>query len=697
MIATFSIITSEIPALLTKRYFLDGDKLMKESGGQMVLGVAEVVGVKDVGDFAGVLKSLKNNQALCYGIPSGKKIGDKVKIVREEDKKPGDFSRTTKDFAWPTGAGVFFLDHDSGMDKQEFIDAVCFVMPELKAADKVWVPSSSSHVCHGDKDLTGLKGQRLYFLVDDASKIAEIGQVLYRKLWLAGMGHIQISAAGSLLDRSVIDSTVWQTNRLDFASGAKCEAPLQQKFRQPEIMPGCRKFFEAAKIQRISGSEEYQFRQMIANEKASLRSESEKQQAAHIEKRLEKVPESKRAEMRKFYKAAYNGGDLSGDFEITLFKDGCRVTKTVVEILKNKKDFDKCKTLDPIEPEYNNEHKTGILFLDGPVPTLYSMAHGEKKYLLKEKIEKNENEEIFREMQQDIKNQMEGKLSTIPLPWPRLSSGTNALREGTVTIICGATKVGKSFFSMNVVRHLHENAVEWAYLPLEDGKKEWTWRIMAILENDFTMVEDNPATALRRAEVMKRREPEIRAYLENVTQNPRVQPVIVNGKRTRQMVTPELILKWTEEQAKKGKRVIFVDPLAQISFGGFKKWEAEEMFVQNFCGIAADYKVSLVLVSHTKKGNDDEALTVEDMQGSAAFGRLCQTSILIGATSEMVETDIKRPEGIEQALSNRVVMIGAARNGAGTRSKLAYVVEPGSPNFKEIGYIAMKKNKGAKR
>lgn len=693
MQVTFTIITSEKPNCLTKRYWLEGDNLKKETVGQMMYGRANVVSAANIDEFAVIVSGLKNNQALCYGTPKGIKIGESVDIATNDTKLDGEMARTKEDFEWPSGGGVLFLDHDSGMSKQDFLDSVAYVLPELQTVDKIWMPSSSSHIFNGNKDLTGIKGQRLYFFLDDAKKIPEIGSLIFKKLWLAGMGNIVISAAGSMLVRGPVDATVWQTNRFDFASGAKCEKPLEQRNRKPEIIKGCRQFLEYASIKRLTGKEEYSYAQMVAAEKALHKKEADEQQDLHIEERIKNEPEARKKALRQFYKSAYNGGTLAGDFKIFLFKDGNKIEKTVLEILKNRKEYHNCRTLDPIEPEYNNYHKTGVLLLDKSVPMLCSKAHGDKTYILTELIQKNENEEIFKEMQQDIKDQLAGKISTIPLPWTRLSLGTNALREGTVTIICGATKVGKSLFSMNIARYLQENAVPWAYLPLEDGKKEWTWRIMAILENDFTMTEDKPETALRRAEVMERRGPEIMSYLENITQNPRIGRDGVNGKKIRTEPTADLILKWTEAQAKKGKRVIFVDPLAQISFSGFKKWEAEESFVQSFCGIAADYKVSLVLISHTKKGNEDATLSVEDMQGSAAFGRLCHTSILIGGTSEPEEVEIKRPDCIEKAMSNRTVMIGAARNGAGTRSKLAFIVEPGSPLFHEIGYIASKKAK----
>lgn len=41
---------------------------------------------------------------------------------------------------------------------------------------------------------------------------------IYQKLWEKGYGYIQISKSGQLLDRSLIDASVSQPERLDFAA-----------------------------------------------------------------------------------------------------------------------------------------------------------------------------------------------------------------------------------------------------------------------------------------------------------------------------------------------------------------------------------------------------------------------------------------------------------------------------------------------
>ena len=73
-------------------------------------------------------------------------------------------------------------------------------------------------------------------LVQDAADIPRAGQVLVDRLWLAGYGHIEISRSGAMLERTLVDASVWQQSRLDFAGGAACGAGLDQRRGDPFLI-----------------------------------------------------------------------------------------------------------------------------------------------------------------------------------------------------------------------------------------------------------------------------------------------------------------------------------------------------------------------------------------------------------------------------------------------------------------------------
>ena len=93
----------------------------------------------------------------------------------------------------------------------------------------LWRPSSSSYLYRGRTELHGLRGQRIYIAVARASDIPLLGQLLYERLWALGYGYVVVSASGQLLDRTLLDASVWQPERLDFAAGPTCVPPLVRR------------------------------------------------------------------------------------------------------------------------------------------------------------------------------------------------------------------------------------------------------------------------------------------------------------------------------------------------------------------------------------------------------------------------------------------------------------------------------------
>jgi len=693
----FSVISSEQPSYLTKRYRIENGKIVKTSGGQMTAGSVKLSAVANMIEFAALLPDLKHNQALCYGVPKGLAVGATKTLTTEANRSTDNLSRTNKDFQWSNGAGVLFIDHDTGLDKETFLSIFEQILPEAKHVLKIWYPSSSSYIFNGDEQVNGLKGQRLYFAVDKAAEIPRIGKIIHQKMWLAGHGNIVVSAAGALLERSAVDATVWQPNRLDFASGALCDKPLIQRRGDPVMIGGSMQMLESDAIKNLTGLELQQYQNLVASEKNRLKPESQRKQSEHIEGRIKNVPENRKKELRAFYQRAYQGGVLSGDFEITIIKDGTELIVTVEDILHNPKEYHGSITLDPIEPEYNNYHRTGILYLAEGKQNLYSLAHGGRTFELKhiDSTEKTTNaDKQLNKMFKSLEDQDSGKSVAISFPWNRLTSSTNALREKTVTVLAGAEKAGKSYLTMNVIEHAHKMGVTWSYLQLEDDVEAWTWRMLAILEKDYRMTSVEKDTVADRAEAATRRADELRGYICNLTENPRIGCKNEKGETVIPKITADKVLNWLRRASKKS-RLVVIDPMSQIDFTGRNSWELEADFIRNCCAIVQDGCCSLILVCHTVKGSGGNGMerSSGDVQGSAMLTRLAQTTLILD-TCELEQKEIKLSGGMTKPVeANRVLMIAAARNGPGTRSKLAYMQDKQGPFFHELGFLAPPKQK----
>ena len=396
--ASLTIITSTKPARLTKRYRLaDDGELLKDTGGDMAQGSAAVYSVDSLATFARLLQSLKTNQALAYGCPERLNAELVSKSRWLEAGRPDDpIPRSKEHFSWPAGSGVMMADYDPSDDgeplsRDELMACLHAAVPALADVAALWWPSSSSHIFNTENgnDLTGLRGQRLYWLALDARDIERAGRALQVYLWAAGHGWVDVGTAGQRLKRTLLDASVWQANRLDFAAGAECLPPLVQQRGDPVPVGGELPLLDTQAL--IPEPDLVTLAAAMKNREAAMgaaKPQAEVAQADYIDNRASEIAGSKASDealkqSRETVLRALSHGVLAGDFPITLVADnGRQQSLTVGDILDNPDGYHNCLTLDPIEPEYQSGKTVGKLYLMGAHPRLYSFAHGGKTYKL---------------------------------------------------------------------------------------------------------------------------------------------------------------------------------------------------------------------------------------------------------------------------------------------------------------------------
>jgi hypothetical protein len=397
-LAAVSLVTSEHPPLLTKRYELGGDgSLQKTTIAHLTSGRVELREFATLSDFSELLQSLQSNQGLTYGVP----FEAPARLVTErawaEAGRPtGTLPRTEKTFSYcRERPGILALDYDppdpAPLARDELVARLRGACPELATAEILWWPSAGSCIWNGEQELRGVCGQRLYLLVKDAADIPRAGKALVVHLWAAGEGYVKIASSGSLLARTLFDESMWQASKLDFAAGAVCREPLTQRRGAPVL------------IQAMEGDgEPVDTSQAIPEPSADLRAAAEgMQRAAKADKsaeatevrhkwinhRMQEIvkrmdPEGDLATMfsraREVATLAVERRELFGDWIIqvqTVDRKGFRGV-TVSEILDNPNSYHGLRTLDPLEPEYDGGRPIGKLLLYGARPVLHSFAHG---------------------------------------------------------------------------------------------------------------------------------------------------------------------------------------------------------------------------------------------------------------------------------------------------------------------------------
>ncbi|CBL44303.1 putative phage associated protein [gamma proteobacterium HdN1] len=415
---TYSCISASQPKTLTKTYRLGVDgKLTKSTVANLSSGVIEVRKAASVSEFARQLQELAPSQALTYGVPKdygpcdGAPYQSKLLSIKrhEELESPSDaITRTNANFKWPEGAGVLLLDYDpqegqQPLSKAQLLARLNEFIP-LEQTAYVWWCSSSSLITNAEtqEQLTGIKGQRVYIMVKNASDILRAGEVLFNRLWLAGHGYYAVSRAGSALKRSVIDASVWQPTRLDFAAGAHCSPPLKQERGIPDAHDGdlldtLTALPDLTPREKVElKTREDHARKVVQADIASTRQRYIEESARDlVTKKHGNTLEGEKLdkaldEARNVIVRACDHHTLAGDFIITL-ADGERVS--VGEVMDRPASYHDKLTLDPLEPEYNGHKVVGKLYLIGRYQNLYSFAHGGRNFRLVQQVSRIEHKQ----------------------------------------------------------------------------------------------------------------------------------------------------------------------------------------------------------------------------------------------------------------------------------------------------------------
>ncbi|WP_433740046.1 AAA family ATPase [Pseudomonas putida] len=384
--STVSVLTSSNPARLTKQWELINGEPVKISAGEMLEGMAAHMPVASPADFVRLLPALKENQALVFGLPP--EVSCKVTTQQKLADSPGEIARTKEYFKWNEGSGWMMLDYDPQegkppLTREGLLSALYSAAPGLRAAPMVWGVSSSSNIHNADSGevVTGVRGQRLYVLVSSAKDIERAGAALFDRLWLAGYGRFDISSAGTLMPRTLVDKSVWQPNRLDFAAPPVCIAPLESRRPAPVAMNNDAPALDLQlAIPDLTPEENSELGRLQRCAEAESRDKAAAVRYEWLKAKFAHLPEDEQERARACLSRSLDTGALNGDF-ILVSADGGRVT--VDQILTEGKMWHEARFHDPFEAEHLDDPRIAVVYVNADgAARLYSHAHGGKNYKL---------------------------------------------------------------------------------------------------------------------------------------------------------------------------------------------------------------------------------------------------------------------------------------------------------------------------
>ena len=385
----FTEITGTIPTRLTKIIGLNPDgTVRKETAANLSQGTAKRIEVNGLEELRDHLDGLTHVNATAWGVT----VHVSTTLCTQSDtdaQEQGAIARTRENFKFERNPGLMMLDHDGlpngSLTLDQFRLRLIAAAPALTHAPMLGRPSASAGCLHPNGQvLTPLNRHRIYVPVKDASLIPEAGKALSDLLWSTpGDGWVEVGNAGQALLRCLVDTSVWQPERLDFAGPpvlvdgvirphvagviyGQVDGAFDLRVMIDSVTPEVRKAAEAAR----------------KAERAAAKPECEEKAKAWAAERAPALATKrglKVAQATNILERASLHCVLMGDFEL-IASDGSTVT--VAQLLDNPQRYHATRYADPLDP--NEDGRVAVArLLNGGRPDIYSHRHGGMRYELR--------------------------------------------------------------------------------------------------------------------------------------------------------------------------------------------------------------------------------------------------------------------------------------------------------------------------
>ena len=288
---------------------------------------------------------------------------------------------------------IVLLDYDTH-DKpakivvKDFWRVLLKVCPALRNAERVTRASTSAGLYRTDtgEDIPGSSGMHVYIWAEDGSDVERFLTALFERSWLLGYGWIMIAENGKMLERSIIDKTVWKPEGFAFEAPPTLKPPLAQhaERREPVVVEGEVIDTRTACLS-LDADERARFDKLVAEAKEEKAPEAARVKAAYDAARIAEqvkrgVPKEK---AERQVEAMYREVLLSDT--VLLFKDKTLGECTVKDVLDDPERFHGKYCGDPAEPSLPRDKAQVIQRQSDGWPWIKVYSHGfpDSSYSLK--------------------------------------------------------------------------------------------------------------------------------------------------------------------------------------------------------------------------------------------------------------------------------------------------------------------------
>ena len=370
MTIQFTKFTSTNGSSATKTVSVKNGKINKKSG-VISQCASRKVTVSNIKDFAEVLKNLNYTECLSYGVTSQ----DSVDINSAKNLRFGEIARTKENFFWPAGEAILFIDCDKPDVELDYLMQQLYKAEPFLETAPTLITRSTSHGLTDGKCEPTKGGYHVYFVIDSGLMIPKIGEAIYERLWANGQGYHSMNSSEdnpAILERCLIDKSVWQTNRIDYCASPVLVKPVTRIDSEFIILNENRHAFVTENFSTLTKTEIDAIRSIKEYSRSRLLPEVERRQ----EELLNEAPEEEKEYIQKRF-SLLSENRLSINHELMLM-DGSTVT--IAQIQEYPEQYHMVTCCDPIEHDYRDYAEVAIIYTDEEMPVIHSMAHGGTTY-----------------------------------------------------------------------------------------------------------------------------------------------------------------------------------------------------------------------------------------------------------------------------------------------------------------------------
>lgn len=371
-------------------------------------------------------------------------------------------TRTLNSFC-QRGPSLIMFDHDHDENSphnadtpEQFIALLSKVIPGFNDTNFIRTFSTSSSIYHNETGqcLRPADGFHIYMVVPEGQDLQRFGEVLEKRLWLAGLGYIKVSKRnGSLLKRTIVDTAVFSPERLIFEAGAVILPgnPIVQNLPKPEFNVRQFAMLDTTQLLDLTDAEEEAFNQAV---KAAQNTDQVLAAKIAVKEQLtdEYLDQARRHGRILSRRAAYRMVEglekhILPPFHPIMFSDGTQVS--ILELMSNPAKWDGRSCFDPLRPDKGPDRAKFFANVDQVVinPVIHSFVEGSRHFVLRESLKllsqqsSAENSEDLREVSNNFETQNNRFLNPITLRegWTFIKSDKGTGKTKTVSDVIQGT------------------------------------------------------------------------------------------------------------------------------------------------------------------------------------------------------------------------------------------------------------------